>query len=265
MVWLYVPGLEGSTSASGERPAAGLELWVTLSGTATRRPSSWRGWSRRTWIRRLYGTTSSPSTAARTAAAWITSQPATPASPSASRADARARATTATHGRRSLGSFARLDPGSSSWRTSQDTFAWGLEPSSPTFPVSGSMRNGRLYRRDPLERSTAGRGSSFSRGEVPTPSATSYGSSQNEGRVPHDRPTRGTPSLETAAKSGALPGHPRGSLNPEWVEQAMGFPIAWTDASLASETRFAQPRPSTPSASSRAARGAPFDETGDDA
>lgn len=48
-------------------------------------------------------------------------------------------------------------------------------------------------------RRTAGSGSSFSRGEYPTPAGTPYGSSQNEGQVPHKRPTNGTPSLETWA------------------------------------------------------------------
>lgn len=43
------------------------------------------------------------------------------------------------------------------------------------------------------------RGVSWDRNEYPTPSATRYGSSQNEGSVPHDRPSRGTPSLETWA------------------------------------------------------------------
>jgi len=40
----------------------------------------------------------------------------------------------------------------------------------------------------------------------PTPTATPYGTSQNEGEnVPHKRPSKGTPSIETAAKIGILP------------------------------------------------------------
>ena len=54
-------------------------------------------------------------------------------------------------------------------------------------------------------RRTAGSGSSYSRGVYPTPSATPYGSSQNEGKVPHDRPSRGTPSLETWARTWPTP------------------------------------------------------------
>jgi len=39
----------------------------------------------------------------------------------------------------------------------------------------------------------------------PTPSGTSYGSSQNEGQVPYSRPSAGKPSLETMARRGLWP------------------------------------------------------------
>ena len=48
-------------------------------------------------------------------------------------------------------------------------------------------------------------GNAFENGEYPTPSATPYGSSQNEGQVEHKRPTNGTPSLETWAKDWPTP------------------------------------------------------------
>ena len=38
-------------------PSPGTVLWVTSSGTPSPRPSSWRGWRTRPWIRRLSGTT----------------------------------------------------------------------------------------------------------------------------------------------------------------------------------------------------------------
>ena len=95
----------------------------------------------------------------------------------------------------------------------------------------------------------------WARGEYPTPSATRYGSSQNEGSVAHDRPSRGTPSLETWASS--LPAQttkidgeessksnhtfvPR--LNPAFVSWLMGYPWFWTRATPisfgAAETRW---------------------------
>jgi hypothetical protein len=59
----------------------------------------------------------------------------------------------------------------------------------------------------------------------PTPSATPYGSSQNgiNGKGGEfERPSAGTPSLETIAKAEG------GKLSPDWVESLMGFPLGWT-------------------------------------
>jgi len=68
----------------------------------------------------------------------------------------------------------------------------------------------------------------------PTPTAATYGSSQNgingvngENR----RPSAGTPSLETRAKMEG------GALNPDWVEALMGFPAGWTDVPLPHKPR----------------------------
>ncbi|MGL4258015.1 MAG: DNA-methyltransferase [Microbacterium sp.] len=66
--------------------------------------------------------------------------------------------------------------------------------------------------------------------DYPTPSATEYGSSQNgiNGKGGEfERPSAGTPSLSTAARSGALPGG-KGVLNPVFVELLMGWPEGWT-------------------------------------
>ncbi len=60
----------------------------------------------------------------------------------------------------------------------------------------GSFKEGQ--RRGQLSEQTEAKGP-WAKGGYPTPSATRYGSSQNEGEVPHDRPSRGTPSLETWA------------------------------------------------------------------
>jgi len=54
-----------------------------------------------------------------------------------------------------------------------------------------------------LERRSGASEFSFSRGEYPTPAATPYGSSQNG--VDHERPSNGTPSLETRAQDWATP------------------------------------------------------------
>ena len=78
----------------------------------------------------------------------------------------------------------------------------------------------------------------------PTPSATPYGSSQNgiNGKGGEfERPSAGTPSLETIAKAEG------GKLSPAWVEALMGFPVGWTDglpAPAKRSTRGSRPAPS---------------------
>lgn len=63
------------------------------------------------------------------------------------------------------------------------------------------MRDGIASQLPPSAPLTAVTGSSWQRGQYPTPTATDYGSSQNEGQVEHKRPTAGTPSLSTWARS----------------------------------------------------------------
>lgn len=64
---------------------------------------------------------------------------------------------------------------------------------------------------------------------LPTPTAASYGSSNNGTRDGlREYATKGKPSLWTMAKAGQLPGHHRGQLHPLYVEWMMGFPEGWT-------------------------------------
>lgn len=83
-MWLYVPGMESSyvpepecsakasgSAASSSESSCGI--WLTLSGTLTRRPLSWRGWLNRPWIKLLSGTISQPSMANRLAERWTSS------------------------------------------------------------------------------------------------------------------------------------------------------------------------------------------------
>ncbi len=91
MAWLFLPPqcLDSASSASAPEsegsnsdsssPSQEPAPFVTLSGTATQRPLSWRGWRTRPWIRRLTGMTLPPSTAARGVAEWISSLPVSPA------------------------------------------------------------------------------------------------------------------------------------------------------------------------------------------
>ena len=110
-----------------------------------------------------------------------------------------------------LDSFARLDRGSSSWKTSmpcghRDETRKGKrssrhrsEPFLEKWPSSGSMRNGRAYRRPTLGQPNDGVGCSF----WPTATAASYGSSQNG--INSSRPSAGTASLPTLASNWPTP------------------------------------------------------------
>ena len=77
--------------------------------------------------------------------------------------------------------------------------------------------------------------------QYPTPSATVYGSGQNEGTIEHVRPSRGTPSLSqwasspqaqkismSGSKSSKSPRGSRRRLNPAFVCWLMGWPWWWT-------------------------------------
>ena len=162
-------------------------------------------------------------------------------------------------------SFANYDPDTSSWRTSQACLLGGWAEFSATWPKSGTMRNGRCYRRQmSAHRTYVNESSSPHITEFPTPAATSYGSSGNEGGG--NTLTAHRPSLETMARKnkwptpaardykgqncvttmtrkleegkraqqGQLPNVVAmkgdiGQLNPTWVEWLMGFPSGWTD------------------------------------
>jgi hypothetical protein len=210
--WVYVPGSVDSSLGFELLSGDPFEPSVSSNGTLEPQPLSWHGWRRRPWLRLLYGTTCAPSTADRGAAEWISSQPVIPASRSPRPGSDSERTTLDTSGRRSGGSSRRPRLPSPSSRTSEDTSDWASIESSWTSPISGSMRSGRFSERATSEHRTAeiGSGSShggatWDRNEYPTPTAASYGTSQNEGQVPHKRPTNGTPSLETWARSGAAP------------------------------------------------------------
>ena len=192
----------------------------------------------------------------------------TPANPSVTPAQETAPTTQDTFGQCSPSAFAWFDHDSHCWKTLQGTFLSDLEMSKPTWPRSGMTHNGIAYQRQPSvprtfateyslslhgkrlwatpttqeiehpnmtitekgrRASKSGNGRSHSIGLAdqvklwPTPTA---GDSKRP-KVRHyessDMPMLGG---TVAAR------HPEnigGSLNPEWVEWLMGFPIGWTD------------------------------------
>ena len=160
MTWLYVPCIsaldtEALSLPSEESPAP----WLTLSGTATQRPLSWRGWQRRDWIKLLSGMTSPRSTVTRGVDAWISSLPVSPVSPSLQQERSWDLTMTGGSGPTSNGSSVRYDPDSCSWKTCQALFEQDYPLSSIPLPSSGSMRNGVCTPRPTLEPRTDGNGS----------------------------------------------------------------------------------------------------------
>ena len=182
MAWLYVPGLADSNLASALPLASPTAVWVILSGTATQRPCSWRGWKTRLWIRLLSGTISQPSTANAGVESWISSLRASRASHGASQESSAGSKTHVGSGPRSSELFATWNRASSSWKMSLDLFGTAYHESSEIWPNSGSMRNGCVSRRATWERRTSGNDCLF----WPTPDAGQYGSTTgpNGERVP---------------------------------------------------------------------------------
>lgn len=103
-------------------------------------------------------------------------------------------------------------PGSSLWPTLVSTDA--TRRSATIAPRAPSDKRGRTL----LEAMQA----------WPTPTATSYGTSNN------GHPGDARERFETAGKTIAR--WEGGRINPDWVEALMGFPIGWTDGPLDPET-----------------------------
>lgn len=173
-------------------------------------PPYWRArWRKSGWTRHLSGPISPGSRSIccidESISSWAESLVSRTPSPAA----AAECPTSATSGPTFGASHARSEPTHSSSRTSGDFFGAASLSCWKRFPPRGGMRNGRAFERRTLALRTSARACSSSHGAqgqlYPTPSATPYGTSQNEGRVPHDRPSRGTPSLETWAKGWPTP------------------------------------------------------------
>src|SRR3990167_266304 len=167
MGWLFVPGSGDSNSDSVSPSETPIAVWVTSSGKGTLRPSSWRGWKTRLWIRLLSGTISRPSMASLGADSWISSLLASRVSHQAPPAHEKEPKTTVGSGPTSRESFTKYDRDSSSWRTfrgySTSITGEPLPPFSGIWPNSGTMRNGICSRQKEWAHRISARGSSSSR------------------------------------------------------------------------------------------------------
>lgn len=155
-------------------------------------------------------------------------------------------------GQSTSGWFARYDPATCSWRTSQRCLTVEWEEFSATWPRAGMTRNGKSFPLRPLVHRTSANGLGY----LPTPDG-SFASLRGGLTREHDLTVclaRETTGRRTTGKyiGSSLRWHPTliqewlrtgGDVNPEWIEQLMGFPIGWTDVT-ASETPSSPKSPS---------------------
>ena len=116
------------------------------------------------------------------------------------------------------GSLARYDPDSSSWRTWQTCWLSGWEEFSATWPRSGLMRSGRIFRRAPLVPHTFAVGFSW----LPTPRRT-------QAKIPYFRGARDLKGFSSANLEEVLasifPDLIGKRMNRDYLRWMMGFPI----------------------------------------
>ncbi len=231
MSWVYVPASGGLSSAFIE--LAALELSATLSKTLG------------AWLRRLQesgtvylwthqsGQISKHSMARLGVASWIASLRASRVNPFPSPGGEKARKMSGGSGPKSSESFARYDPESSCWRTSQGSLFEGLDGFSETWPRAGMTVNGMSYRLSPSAPRTLGRECSLWATPASWDAVGSHGGGQGRSlrtdvrRWPTPRQFMHKDSPEDRGK-GNLGEVVGGQLNPMWVEWLMGFPIGWT-------------------------------------
>jgi hypothetical protein len=261
MSWVFVPATADSSLDCSSRPV--VRLWAS---------ATWRGkhsgprvwslrWRRDTWLRRLSGLTCLRSTANHGVASWTASLRASRVNPGPLPDGNEGPQMSDGSGPRSPGWFAKFDPASSSWRTSQRSLlAEVSEMYSDRWPRAGTMRNGTVFELPKSAHRISGSGSSSwptataqdsaSSGAAaysteggrhsgttltdaartwPTPKASRRGDCQSE---------RGRRSLDLASQAcghqarvtppdGTDTSPPMG-LNPRFVEALMGVPAGWT-------------------------------------
>ncbi len=224
MGWLYVPGSEDWNSESELRPEMATVALATANRKVSRRPVSWFAWKKRPWIKPLLKTILNPSMAKSTAEKWISSQPDSHASLGQTQEKGKRQTIADGSGQKSTECFAKWDPKSYSWKTSQGSLLGGWDTFSETWPRSGSMENGMCFHHAKSARRTYVKGYS----SWPTPLAS------DGMRGGNDRKRDGTPSLRGLIRK--IYG-PETVQSPMFTEALMGLPIGWT-ASEQLETPF---------------------------
>lgn len=154
------------------------------------------------------------------------------------------------------GSFAKLGPPGSGWRTRTLSLTGDLMPYSKSWPTSGTMLRGECLLRTNLAPIMSERGS----GSWPTPTVSGNYNRPKEGTksgfglaaAVAFREKLYTPTVNDGKNSTIPPSQAgrrsmvgqlsrdgyRGPLNPEWVEWLMGWPAGWTGYAPLETGRF---------------------------
>ena len=168
------------------------------------------------WIHFPYGPTCEPSTEPHGAGASMSSPLDFHVSRSASPASGKEPTTSATDGLTRLGSLAKYDRATRSWRTCQGSLTPDTsDESSVTWPNSGTMRRGVCSPLEPLEHTTCAHESGF----VPTPTKCDH---KGSGRLRLERGANN--NLRDWFKIRYRFLYPPVAV----AEYLMGWPIGWT-------------------------------------
>jgi hypothetical protein len=127
-------------------------------------------------------------------------------------------------GQNTSGSFANYDQTTSSWRTSQRSLFEDWSAFSGTWPRSGMMRNGVVFRRHSMAGSNLGIGS----GLYPTPRASRRGA-RNPVTAIAALERNGRKKFQRLEDMLTVEEGMTGVPNPMFVEWLMGYPLMWTE------------------------------------
>ena len=248
MAWIYL-----AESAESHSPSSrGSKRSPTASETRTRKVFSSPEWQMARWTEPLSGTTSQLSKA-RIFRQSTSSSAASRARTSRLRELVQAwQASALDYSSRSCAWPKKSSPHSYSLKTSRPSAPAASTLSSKLWPSSGMTLDGRLFPLNPLERIT---GEIYGSCLLPTPTASTAGTNGKKKCPKTGKWVNGKPSLammaarnlwptptvrdsNTIAKvtRGAnamrggtpLPVAVGGTLNPQFVEWMMGFPLEWT-------------------------------------
>ena len=266
MAWLYVPGLEDSSEELNQS-LIDTKPFVMSRGKPMRHRALSRKWKKDGWMKRLSGLTLEPLTAILGVEKWISFQEDSLANHSVKLENKKGQRIRGTYGLKYQGSLAKLDLQSLSWKTYQMSLTSQDRLSLQTWPKWGTIRAGVLYAHPTPMLLIEGRDSFRSR-SIPTPTTmdSQYLSSKRTVMIeslqkggwrgvslkdyaqmfptPTAKANQTAPSmLKKGGSFKNLHGLSKtGSLNPEWVEWLMGWPIGWTDCEPV-ETELSPNRP----------------------